>query len=279
MGTKRRPRTPREKYGEELKLRRIAAGLTQEALGEVVVCSPTLISHWEAGRRLPKPDDARRIDVALGTDGFFARWLEDLDSKFAQFFTPVAELESEATEVRLYGLSLIPGLLQTSAYARAVFQAYRPNYRADELDELIVNRMERGQVLSGPNAPVAWALLDEASLRRRIGGPQVMAEQLRKVADMAEAGRLRLHVLPFAAGAHALLESALYLLDFADAAPLAYVEGLRTGNLMDDPALVAACQASYTLALSEAASQQNSVGLVKAIAEEHEHAQHQPHRH
>lgn len=278
MGTKRRPRTPREKYGEELRLRRIAAGLTQEALGEMVVCSPTLISHWEAGRRLPKPDDARRIDVALGTDGFFARWLEDLDSKFAQFFAPVAELESEATEVRLYGLSLIPGLLQTSAYARAVFQAYRPNFRADELDELIVNRMERGRVLSGPNAPVAWALLDEASLRRRVGGPQVMAEQLRKVADLAEAGRLRLHVLPFATGAHPLLESALYLLDFADAAPLAYVEGLRTGNLMDDPTLVAACQTSYTLALSEAASQRNSVGLVKAIAEEHEHAQHQPHR-
>ncbi|MFJ1923845.1 MULTISPECIES: helix-turn-helix domain-containing protein [unclassified Streptomyces] len=278
MGTKRRPRTPREKYGEELKLRRIAAGLTQEALGEMVVCSPTLISHYEAGRRLPSPEDAQRIDRALGTDGFFARWLEDLDSKFAQFFTPVAELECEATEVRLYGLSLIPGLLQTREYARAVFQAYRPNYRADELDELVVNRMERGRVLSESKAPTAWALLDEAALRRRIGGPQVMAEQLRKVADLAESGRLRLHVLPFGAGAHALLESALYLLDFADAAPLAYVEGLRTGNLMDDPTLVAACQASYTLALSEAASQRNSVDLVRAIAEEHKHAQHQPHR-
>ncbi|MFD7716584.1 Scr1 family TA system antitoxin-like transcriptional regulator [Streptomyces sp. NPDC059814] len=278
MGTKRSPRSPREKYGEELKLRRIAAGLTQEALGEIVVCSPTLISHWEAGRRLPKPDDARRIDVALGTDGFFARWLEDLDTKFAQFFAPVAELECEATEVRLYGLSLIPGLLQTPAYARAVFQAYRPNYRADELDKLIVNRMERGRALRESTTPIAWALLDEASLRRRIGGPQVMAEQLRKVADMTESGRLRLHVLPFATGAHALLESALYLLDFADAAPLAYVEGLRTGNLMDDPTLVTACQASYTLALSEAASQRNSVDLVRAIAEEHEHAQQQPHR-
>ncbi|MBT3099974.1 helix-turn-helix transcriptional regulator, partial [Streptomyces sp. CBG30] len=66
-----RPRTAREKYGEELKLRRMAAGLTQEALAREVVCSPTLISHYEAGRRLPSPDDARRIDQALGTDGFF----------------------------------------------------------------------------------------------------------------------------------------------------------------------------------------------------------------
>ncbi|WP_329306936.1 helix-turn-helix transcriptional regulator [Streptomyces sp. NBC_01260] len=278
MDISRKPRTPREKYGEELRLRRIAAGLTQEALSEQVVCSPTLISHWEAGRRLPKPDDARRIDIALNTDGFFVRWLADLDSKFARYFTAVAELERETTEIRQYGASLIPGLLQTAAYARAVFQAYRPNYRTEELDEFIVNRMERGRLLTESATPVTWTLLDEAALRRCIGGPQAMAEQLRKVADMAESGRLRLHVLTFASGAHALLESSLYLLNFADAAPLAYVEALRTGNLMDDPALVEACHASYTLALSEAASQQSSVALVRAIAEEHEHAPHQPHR-
>ncbi|WLQ33872.1 helix-turn-helix transcriptional regulator [Streptomyces castrisilvae] len=278
MGTKRTPRSLREMYGEELRLRRLAAGLTQEALSELVVCSPTLISHWEAGRRLPKPDDARRIDAALSTDGFFARWLRDLGSGLAQFFAPVAELEREATEVRLYGLSLIPGLLQTSAYARAVLQAYDPNYRMDELDAFVVNRVERGRMLRESTATVAWALLDEASLRRRVGGPRVMAEQLRSVADLADSGRLRLHVLPFEAGAHALMESALYLLDFADGPPLAYVEGLRTGNLMDDPALVAACQASYTLALSEAAPVRTSLDLIRAIAEEHEHAQHQPHR-
>ncbi|MGW1228201.1 helix-turn-helix domain-containing protein [Streptomyces sp. NPDC002530] len=277
MGTKRTPRSPRQKYGEELRLRRIAAGLTQEVLSEQVVCSPTLISHWEAGRRLPKPDDAQRIDRALGTDGFFVRWLEDLDSKFAQFFAAVADLESEATEVRLYGLSLIPGLLQTEDYARAVFQAYRANYVAEELDTLIINRMERGRVLSDSMMPMVWVLLDEASLRRRIGGPQVMAEQLRKIADLAESGRLRLHVLPFEAGAHALLESALYLLNFANAAPLAYVEGLKTGNLMDDPSLVASCHDAYTLALSEASSQRSSVAFVRAIAEEHENAQHPSH--
>lgn len=278
MEINRKPRTPREKYGEELRLRRIAAGLTQEALSEQVVCSPTLISHWEAGRRLPKPDDARRIDIALNTDGFFLRWLADLDSKFAQFFTAVAELEREAAEIRQYGACLIPGLLQTGSYARAVFQAYRPNYRTAELDEFVVNRMERGRLLTESATPVTWTLLDEAALRRCIGGPQTMAEQLRKVADMAESGRVRLHVLTFASGAHALLESMLYLLKFSDAAPLAYVEALRTGNLMDDPALVEACQAAYTLALSEALSQRDSVALVRAVAEEHEHAQHQPHR-
>ncbi|MFG2570639.1 helix-turn-helix domain-containing protein, partial [Streptomyces sp. NPDC048567] len=114
MGTERVPRSPRQKYGAELRLQRVAANLTQEALSEMVVCSPTLISHYEAGRRLPNPEDAARIDRALGTGGFFVRWLEDLDSKFARHFAPVAELERQATEMRLYGLSLIPGLLQSA---------------------------------------------------------------------------------------------------------------------------------------------------------------------
>ncbi|MGW2087436.1 helix-turn-helix domain-containing protein [Streptomyces sp. NPDC001880] len=277
MRTERTPRTPREKYGEELRLRRLAVGLTQEALSEIIVCSPTLISHYEAGRRLPTPEDAQRIDRALGTDGFFARWLEDLDTKFAHYFVDVTELEREATEIRQYGAALIPGLLQTKEYSRAVFEAYRPNYRAEELDELVVSRARRSQLLDQPTAPVVWTLLDEAALRRCVGGPLVMAEQLHKIADMADAGRLRLHVLTLATGAHALMESMLYLLSFADAAPVAWVEGLRTGRLMDDPALVAACRTSYSLALGDAAPRRKSVALVRAIAEEHEHAQHQTH--
>lgn len=100
-----------------------------------------------------------------------------------------------------------------------------------------------------------------------------MAEQLRKVADMAEEGRLRLHVLPFGAGAHALMESLLTLMSFEDSAPVAYVEGLFSGRLMDEPALVNGCQTAYALALSDALSQQESLALVRAAAEEHEHGQ------
>ncbi|MFD5947270.1 Scr1 family TA system antitoxin-like transcriptional regulator [Streptomyces collinus] len=126
MDERRMLRTPRQKYGEEMRLRRTAAHLTQEELGDQVVCSPTLISHLEAGRRLPKPDDAQRIDRALGTDGFFARWLEDLENKYDPRFAATAELEQQATLIQQFALALVPGLLQTPDYARAVFAAYRP---------------------------------------------------------------------------------------------------------------------------------------------------------
>ncbi|MEU3008182.1 helix-turn-helix transcriptional regulator [Streptomyces sp. NPDC007020] len=271
MGTRQGPRTPRQKYGEELRLRRIAAGLTQEALSEMVVCSPTLISHYEAGRRLPSPEDAQRIDRALGTDGFFERWLRDLETKFNDRFAAVAELEQQAVLIKQFALSLVPGLLQTDDYARALFEAYRPNYRREEIDKDVVSRIERARLLDGPMNPVVWSLLDEAVLRRQVGGPLVMAEQLRKVAAMAEAGRLRLHVLPFEAGAHSLQESLLTLMSFEDSAPVAYVEGFQTGNLMDDPRLVASSSAAYDLALGNALSHQESVARVRAAAEEHEH--------
>lgn len=273
MDQRRKPRTQREKYGEELRLRRTAAGLTQEELGNQIVCSPTLISHYEAGRRLPKPDDAQRIDQALDTGGFFERWLEDLESKYTDHFAAVAELEQQATLIQQFALTLIPGVFQTEGYARALFRAYRPNHSSEELDEAVVIRMKRSRVLDGPMRPVIWTLLDESALRRRVGGSQIMAEQLNKVADLAEAGRLRLHVLPYGVGAHALQQSYLTLLSFEDAAPVAYVEGFLTGNLMDDPALVTASQSAYALALSDALSQQESLALVRAAAEEHAHGQ------
>ncbi|MFF9670349.1 Scr1 family TA system antitoxin-like transcriptional regulator [Streptomyces eurythermus] len=274
MSVVRRPKTPREKYGEELRLRRIAAGLTQEQLSEIVVCSPTLISHWEAGRRLPKPDDARRIDQALGTDGFFERWLEDLEGQyFAPRFAAARELEQHASLIQLFALTLVPGLLQTPSYARAVFTAYHPNYTDEELDREVVIRTSRAEILEGRSAPVIWTLLDEAVLRRPVGSPHTMGEQLDKIADMAEARRIRLHVLPYRVGAHSLMTSLLTLMSFDDSAPVAYVDAFETGRLIDDPSVVSSCQTSYALALSDALSQQESLALVRAAAKEHVHGQ------
>lgn len=96
-----------------------------------------------------------------------------------------------------------------------------------------------------------------------------MAEQLSKIANLAESGRLRLHVLPFSAGAHALMSGLVSLMAFCDMAPAAYAEGVATGNLMDDPALVARCRSLYDLALSDALSQQDSLALMRAVGEEY----------
>jgi transcriptional regulator with XRE-family HTH domain len=263
---------PRKKYGEELRLRRLARKMTQEDLADVVVCSPTLISHFEAGRRLPNPDDAKRIDQALGTDGFFLRWLVDLEGRYPDHFVEAAELEQLAVVIREFAVSAVPGLLQTPDYARAVFRAVRPNHTAEELDRRVVSRRERARILDDSLSPVLWAVLDEAVIRRPVGGNAVMAEQLEHIAALADAGRVRLHAIPFGTGAHALMEGMVSLMSFDDMAPVAYVEGVTTGQLLDDPARVAQCATYYDLALGDALPHLESIALLRAAAEEYRNA-------
>ncbi|WP_030021269.1 helix-turn-helix domain-containing protein [Streptomyces monomycini] len=262
----------RTAYGEELKAQREAAGLTQEKLSELAIMSRTHIAHIEAGRRKPSSDDARRLDQVLGTSGVLARFLPTLDGKLiADDFEQVRLFEQQTTMIREYGATLVPGLLQTEAYARAVFASFFPPKSREQCDNAVVTRLRRAKVLDAPNPPVLWELIDEAVLRRPVGGPAVMAAQLRHIGELGDRERVRLHVLPFSVGAHPLLESDLMLLCFDDAPPIAYVEALYTGALHDDPVLVRNGQTAYALALSDAMSHADSLALIKSVAEEYEH--------
>jgi len=118
---------------------------------------------------------------------------------------------------------------------------------------------------------VMWALLDEAVLRRAIGGPDVMAEQIRHLIYLVEAKRIRLHVIPYAAGFYPLLEGMLTLMWFEDQPPLAYSEGLLTGKLYDAPSVVQRLQHRYDLALSDALPLKDSLGLLRMTAKEYAH--------
>ncbi|MFF4156363.1 helix-turn-helix domain-containing protein [Streptomyces sp. NPDC001678] len=265
--------TARLKCGEELRIRREAAKHTQKSLANAIVCSASLIAHIEAGRRKPSAEDAERIDQALGTDGFFARFLPTLSTaRFAAHYAQIADLEKLATCIQEYGAALVPGLLQIEPYARAIFRSGLTNITAAEVDRRVVQRLERAKLLEDPDRPVMWVLLDEHVLRRVVGGPTVMAAQLRHIAQLTDRGRIRLHVLPFSAGAHALSGGSLTLMKFDDAPPVAYLEGVRSGHLHDEPARVAQCQAAYDLALGDALSAHESLALITCVAEEYERA-------
>jgi hypothetical protein len=97
-----------------------------------------------------------------------------------------------------------------------------------------------------------------------------MAVQLRHIASLVRGGRIRFHVLPFSVGAHALMESSVLILSFADAPSLAYVEGLNVGHVLDQPALVEACRQSFNLALGDALSAEQSLTMLEEVAEEYE---------
>uniref|UniRef100_A0AAU3GWT4 Helix-turn-helix transcriptional regulator n=1 Tax=Streptomyces sp. NBC_01401 TaxID=2903854 RepID=A0AAU3GWT4_9ACTN len=264
--------SPRALLGAELRHRREAADLSQEDLGAPLFVSGSFIGQLESGTRRMQLDQAQKLDEVLGAGGFFVRNCAALKkSKYPDHFAEAAEAERLATTIREYAPLLIPGLLQTEAYARAVFRAYQPTATEDVIDELVTARLERAQLLTDPTTPMLWVVLDEAVLRRRVGGAPVMAEALHHVAELARQHRAIVQVLPFAAGAHAALDGGLKLMAFPDAPPLAYVDGLGMGRLQDDPAGVARYELTYHLLGASALSPEASLALVESAAEDYHH--------
>ncbi|WP_046503320.1 helix-turn-helix domain-containing protein [Streptomyces odonnellii] len=262
---------PRKHFGQELRIAREAAGLTQAQLGEGVVCHATLIAHFEAGRRMPRPEDAQRIDKVLGTGGRFHRMLHILEeAKYAAHFREAAEAERLATAIFEYAVSLVPGILQTAEYARAVYRSGEPNPNPVRMGELVKSRTSRRELLSNPETPVVWVVVSEAVLRTAVGGSAVMAEQLRDLARLMRADRIFLQVVPFSAGAHATMGSMMTLMGFDDAPDLAYVEGVFTGALFDDPHLVRKLRQSYDLTRAAALPPAASLALIESVAEDYE---------
>ncbi|MHA5049542.1 helix-turn-helix domain-containing protein [Streptomyces sp. SD15] len=278
MAIEDNPRS-REKYGEELKRRREAAGLTQEELSQRAVMSRTHIAHIEAGRRRPDVRDAERLDQVLDAGGFFVRFLPTLDGKrVAEHFAEAAELERQATLIKEYASTLVPGFLQTETYAYEVLSSGYPPKSDEQRDRLLATRLERTHILDTFGSPLVWVLFSEAVLRQVIGSPSAMCEQLQHIMKLGESRRIRVHVLPFRAGAHALLEGPVKLMWFEDLPPVAYAEGLKSGRIWETPSVVRQCEDVYDHALGDALSHRKSLDLIRSVAEDYEHEAQQAHR-
>ncbi|MFJ3825962.1 helix-turn-helix domain-containing protein [Streptomyces nodosus] len=267
--------SPRALLGAELRHAREKAGLSQEELGQRLFVSGSFIGQLEAGTRRMQPDFARMLDEVLGTEDFFARnCTAAARSRYPEHFAEAAEAEARATAVREYASMLIPGLLQTPGYTRAVCRAYQPTAAEEAIDELVAARMERARILDDPTKPMLWAVIDEAALRRVTGEAEVMAEALRHIADLARRNRAIVQVLPFEAGAHPAMQGSLKLMDFDDAPPLVYLEGVDTGRLEDDPATVAHYRLYYELLTASAFSAKKSLSVIEAVAQNYAHEEH-----
>ncbi|MET7512828.1 helix-turn-helix domain-containing protein [Streptomyces sp. NPDC005480] len=257
-------------YGDWFRAQREAAGLTQQELAARAIMTRSHIAHIEAGRRLPSKEDAQRLDKALNTGDVLSSFLPAEDAAVAEYFETALQLEQQATIIREFALSFIPGILQTERYARAVLGTSFPPVGQEERDRRLVTRLERAKILADPVAPVVWALLDEAVLRRQIGGPHVMAEQIGHLTSLIEVGRIQLHVLPFTLGIHPLLNNMLTLMWFEDQPPMAYGEGLYMGKIHDSPSVVQELQHRYDFALGNALPLKESLALLRATARDYE---------
>lgn len=263
--------SPRAFYGCELRREREAAGFSQEQLGVMVFCSGTYIGQFESAMRRPQPDLSRLFDQIFGTGKHFERLCGlARKSKHADYFADAAELEKLAKTISEYAPMLVPGLLQTEGYARALTKVTLPFASVDEIEGHVATRMERAKLLDSPSAPEVWALIHEAALRTPVGGSRGMAEQLGQLVEMGhDHPRVMVQVIPFAEGPHALMYGTVIMMTFADAPAVAYTESAHSGQLIEDPGLVAKYQRSYDLARAAALSPKASLAHIESVAKDY----------
>ncbi|MER6052994.1 helix-turn-helix transcriptional regulator [Streptomyces sp. NPDC001793] len=260
-----------EYWGTELKRHRENAALTQEMLGEKVFVSGGYIGQFEQAIRRPQLDVAIRIDQVLQTDGFFERAWRKLidDQRYADYFAKVVQLEPLATRICDFESMVVPGLLQTGAYARAITVAANPFATDEFIDEKVQGRLERAEILKTGPVDGYWPILHEAVIRMPVGGPAVMAEQLEHIARLMRKRKILLQVVPFSAGPCPFMGRMVTLMEFEDAPPTAYTEGARSGTLLDDPATVKRVAEEYDLLRATALSPEESLALIESAAEEY----------
>jgi transcriptional regulator with XRE-family HTH domain len=275
------PTVRRKRLGTELRRLREQARLTCEGVGQRLDCSGTRISRMETGRINARPGDVRELLEVYGVTGAAADALVELAREARRkgwwhrfgpvtpsWLEPYLGLEAEAARLRDFQPMVLPGLVQTEDYARAMLRTAPGAGPADGIERQVALRMERQVVLGGTPPPELCLVLSEGALRVQLGGPGVLRAQLRKLAEMAGQGRVTLQVLPAGAAAQAYPVSPFTILDFADPAdpPVVYTEYLTGGLVLDDPGEVQAYTAVFERLRAEALGPGPSRDLIAGLA-------------
>jgi transcriptional regulator with XRE-family HTH domain len=224
------PTVRRMLVGAQLRRLRTEQGISREEAGEAIRASEWKIHRLENGQVSFKERDVvdllRMYGVAdpsevasfviLAREANQPGWWQHYGDVLPQWFRAYVDLESAATLIRTYEAQFVPGLLQTEEYMRAVIQGALLDDTADEIEQRIQLRLTRQTLVDRPDAPRLWAVIDEAALRRPVGGREVMRTQLERLVEAAELPNVTLQVLPFAAGAHPAMIGAFSVLRFGD---------------------------------------------------------------
>ncbi|MFY1697929.1 helix-turn-helix domain-containing protein [Solwaraspora sp. WMMA2101] len=275
------PATPRSRrLGRELRKLREAKGLTGEEVAKSVRCSSSRISRIESGEIKPRAGDVMELLVAYGVpldaepgSSLLAQardlredgWWQRVGGKYATYIA----YETEAVELKNYEPTLVPGLLQTERYARAVNIIGR-EVDPDTVNQRVATRMTRQEVLHRQPTPLRLhAVLSEAALRTEVGGPEVLRDQLARLVTLSELPNVTIQVLRFEAGAHLADSSGFALLSFErDDPPLGYIETLAGELFLESTRDLARISAAYDNLRMLAMSPAESVKLIKELSED-----------
>jgi transcriptional regulator with XRE-family HTH domain len=244
----RNPPTLRmRRLASELRRLRTAAGMSREDVAEKTEINVATLYRLESAKGRPQrrtmttlldlyqvQDEPRAELLALLKGAGEQGWLQTYVSSIPEEYGLYIQLESEAESVRNYESLLVPGLLQTAAYTRASAQGQSPTWTADEVELQARIRASRQALLTRSNPLVLWAIVDEAVLRRVVGGPEVMQEQYQHLLEMMDSPHVTFQVVPFTAGAHPGMPGSFSLLNFPAPDPVVVCVESMAGSLFQE---------------------------------------------
>ncbi|MFJ3507931.1 helix-turn-helix domain-containing protein [Streptomyces luteogriseus] len=243
------------------------AGLSREEFGELVRFSKHTVASVELGRRMPDAEFVQRAEEVFGRTGALRRAAGCLERQpgLAAWFRRWAALEQAAITLYTYECRMIPGLLQTEAYARALFANQLPPLDDGQIEERWAARAERQKLLKGrPNTAFSF-ILEEHLFLRCLGGDGVTLELIDHLQEIAELRNVEVQIMPVAQGAHAGLAGPMQLLETPENRWLAYNEGQRGSQFISDPKEISVLHRRYARMRSQALSLEDSSGLLQRM--------------
>ncbi|MGW1836157.1 helix-turn-helix domain-containing protein [Streptomyces sp. NPDC002067] len=254
-------------FGAAVKAFRERAGLTQEQLAPLVGFSVQMVASIEQGRRLPPPDFVDRAEAELDAHGVLRAMAPHLARKpgLAAWFRQWAALEEKALSLYTYECRLIPGLLQTEAYANSLFANELPPLDDEQIANQLAARMDRQRLLrERPNTAYSF-ILEEHLFLRRVGGKEVTQELLDHVIEIAQLRNVEVQIMPQVRETHAGLGGPMQLAETPEHKWFAYCEGQRTGILISDPKEISVLHMRYARMRSQAFSPEDSLSLLQRM--------------
>jgi DNA-binding XRE family transcriptional regulator len=243
------------------------ARFTQERFAEIANLHVDTIRSIEQGRLALQDYRAVEFDELLGTGGALFALVDKLPvrERMPAFAQGLVDNEQEAIAILSYETQVVPGLLQTEAYARSVFEARHPAVEDETAEQWVTNRLTRQKIWTRERPPVGHFILEESILRRNVGGPDVMRDQIRRLIEANEPVHMSVQIMPMDRMPHASLGGPLVLLETPHHERLAYLEVQRASFLVEDPEEVSNYHLKYGMLRSQALSPSESMRLLERL--------------
>ncbi|MGA5433346.1 helix-turn-helix domain-containing protein [Streptomyces cellulosae] len=252
--------------GRQLKLRREAVGMRVPEFAVAVGYGEDLVYKIESGKRIPRPEYLDTADEVLRAGGLVAAMKEDVRKvRYPKKVRDLAQMEARAVEVQLYDPVNLHGLLQTPEYARALFRMRRPRYAEEEIERGVAARVARKTVFHRDSAPELSFVQDEWTLRRRLGGRDIIRAQLEHLVVVAQLPNVEIQVMPMDREEHAGADGGIEVLKFDDGTAVGRSPAVAGGRPVTDPRQLRILELRYGIIRAQALTPLESTAFIERL--------------